>query len=135
MNDVAALRVAVVGYGEVGRIFSAALVQSGVRSVNAFDVLICDARWAAEARSRAARDGVHLASDRSEAIAQADLVISAVTAAQSLAQQLNATTQGIQALRSNAEQDINISVGQANAAARPRARSPRYCAKGPSCST
>lgn len=42
--------------------------------------------------------------------------ISAVTAAQSLAQQLNATTQGIQALRTNAEQDINISVGQANAA-------------------
>jgi flagellar hook-associated protein 1 len=42
--------------------------------------------------------------------------ISAVTAAQSLAQQLNATTQGIQALRSNAEQDLNISVGQANAA-------------------
>ena len=42
--------------------------------------------------------------------------ITAVTAAQALAQQLNATTQGIQALRSNAEQDINISVGQANAA-------------------
>jgi flagellar hook-associated protein 1 len=42
--------------------------------------------------------------------------ISAVTAAQSLAQQLNATTQGIQTLRSNAEQDLNISVGQANAA-------------------
>ncbi len=42
--------------------------------------------------------------------------ISAVTAAQSLAQQLNATTQGIQTLRSNTEQDINISVGQANAA-------------------
>ena len=42
--------------------------------------------------------------------------ISAVTAAQALAQQLNATTQGIQTLRTNAEQDINISVGQANAA-------------------
>jgi flagellar hook-associated protein 1 FlgK len=42
--------------------------------------------------------------------------ITAATAAQNLAQQLNATTQGIQALRSNAEQDINISVGQANAA-------------------
>jgi flagellar hook-associated protein 1 FlgK len=42
--------------------------------------------------------------------------ISAVTAAQALVQQLNATTQGIQTLRSNAEQDINISVGQANAA-------------------
>src|SRR5712671_861272 len=42
--------------------------------------------------------------------------ISALTAAQSLAQQLNATTQSIQMLRSNAEQDINISVGQANTA-------------------
>src|ERR1700681_3102725 len=42
--------------------------------------------------------------------------ISAVTAAQALAQQLNATTRGIQTLRSNAEQDINLSVGQANAA-------------------
>jgi flagellar hook-associated protein 1 FlgK len=42
--------------------------------------------------------------------------ITAATAAQSLAQQLNATTQGIQTLRTNAEQDLNISVGQANAA-------------------
>jgi flagellar hook-associated protein 1 FlgK len=42
--------------------------------------------------------------------------ISAVTAAQTMAQQLNSTTQGIQTLRTNAEQDLNISVGQANAA-------------------
>jgi flagellar hook-associated protein 1 FlgK len=42
--------------------------------------------------------------------------VSALTAAQSLAQQLNTTTQGIQTLRSNAEQDLGISVGQANAA-------------------
>lgn len=42
--------------------------------------------------------------------------ISAAQSAQSLAQQLNATTQGIQTLRSNMEQDLNISVGQANAA-------------------
>jgi flagellar hook-associated protein 1 FlgK len=41
---------------------------------------------------------------------------SALTAAQSLAQQLNSTTQGIQTLRSNTEQDIGISVNQANAA-------------------
>ena len=38
----------------------------------------------------------------------------ALTTAQSLAQELNTTTQGIQALRSNAEQDIGISVNQAN---------------------
>src|SRR5258708_1029621 len=42
--------------------------------------------------------------------------IGAATGAQSLAERRNATTRGIQALRSNAEQDINISVGQANAA-------------------
>ncbi|MDR3663818.1 MAG: flagellar hook-associated protein FlgK [Mycobacterium sp.] len=41
---------------------------------------------------------------------------SVVTAAQSLAQQLNATTQGIQTLRSNAEQDLGTSVAQANTA-------------------
>jgi flagellar hook-associated protein 1 FlgK len=39
---------------------------------------------------------------------------SALSAAQSLAQQLNTTTQGIQSLRSNVEQDIGTSVGQAN---------------------
>jgi flagellar hook-associated protein 1 FlgK len=40
----------------------------------------------------------------------------AVAAAQSLAQQLNATAKGIQALRSNVEQDIGTTVAQANAA-------------------
>src|SRR5882757_4525645 len=40
--------------------------------------------------------------------------ISAVNAAQSMAQQLNATTQGIQSLRSNAETGINDSVIAAN---------------------
>lgn len=42
--------------------------------------------------------------------------VTTLTAAQNLAQQLNSTTQGIQTLRTNAEQDINISVSQANAA-------------------
>jgi flagellar hook-associated protein 1 len=39
----------------------------------------------------------------------------ALTAAQSLTQELNSTTQGIQSLRSNVQQDIGTSVGQANA--------------------
>jgi flagellar hook-associated protein 1 FlgK len=42
--------------------------------------------------------------------------ISTLSAAQTLAQQLNSATQGIQTLRTNAEQDLSISVGQANAA-------------------
>jgi flagellar hook-associated protein 1 len=41
--------------------------------------------------------------------------VSALSTAQSLAQQLNTTTQGIQSLRSNVEQDIGNSVDQANA--------------------
>jgi flagellar hook-associated protein 1 len=40
--------------------------------------------------------------------------ISALSSAQTLAQQLNTTTQGIQSLRSNVEQDIGTSVSQAN---------------------
>jgi flagellar hook-associated protein 1 len=40
--------------------------------------------------------------------------VSALSTAQSLAQQLNTTTQGIQSLRSNVEQDIGTSVDQAN---------------------
>jgi flagellar hook-associated protein 1 len=39
-----------------------------------------------------------------------------VTAAQNLAQQLNSTTQGIQALRSNVQQDISTSISSANTA-------------------
>jgi 3-hydroxyisobutyrate dehydrogenase len=75
------LDVAIVGYGEVGRIFGAALLQAGVPTVKAFDVLVSDAAWAAEARARATRDRVHLASDLAGAVAEADLVICAVTAA------------------------------------------------------
>jgi flagellar hook-associated protein 1 FlgK len=41
---------------------------------------------------------------------------SVLNAAQALALQLNATTGGIQTLRSNAEQDLSVSVSQANAA-------------------
>jgi flagellar hook-associated protein 1 FlgK len=40
--------------------------------------------------------------------------VTALAAAQALAQQLNSTTQGIQALRTNVEQDIGTSVTQAN---------------------
>jgi flagellar hook-associated protein 1 len=41
--------------------------------------------------------------------------VSALSAAQSLAQQLNTTTQGIQSLRSNVDQDIGASAAAANA--------------------
>ncbi|MGD0847004.1 flagellar hook-associated protein FlgK [Bradyrhizobium sp.] len=40
--------------------------------------------------------------------------VTALAAAQALAQQLNSTTQGIQSLRTNVEQDLGSSVGEAN---------------------
>ena len=79
--DVAALRVALIGYGEVGAIFGAALIGAGVSAVRAFDVLIADPSWTAKAAARAARDVV-LATSAADAIAGADLVICAVTAAE-----------------------------------------------------
>jgi 3-hydroxyisobutyrate dehydrogenase-like beta-hydroxyacid dehydrogenase len=77
------LRIALVGYGEVGGIFGAALVQAGVAQVSAFDVLARDAAWLARARAR--DGGVAIAATSEEAVSQADLVISAVTAAQTQA--------------------------------------------------
>jgi 3-hydroxyisobutyrate dehydrogenase-like beta-hydroxyacid dehydrogenase len=80
-SDISALRVALIGYGEVGGIFGAALANAGVRSVSAFDILIADAAWSADARARAERDGVVLAHGMNDAIGSSDLIISAVTAA------------------------------------------------------
>ena len=74
-------RVAMVGFGEVGGIFAAALTKAGVKSVTAFDRLASDPTWLEAARARAARDGVTVAATLGEAVADADLVISAVTAA------------------------------------------------------
>ena len=84
-DNVAALRVALVGYGEVGSIFGAALAAAGVGSVTATDTQVANATWAAAARARAARDGVMLAADTNDAVAAGDLIISAVTAASTAA--------------------------------------------------
>jgi 3-hydroxyisobutyrate dehydrogenase len=82
--DVASLHVALIGYGEVGRIFASALA-SAVAGVSAYDVLIMDESWAATAHARAAEAGVLLASNTGDAVATASLVISAVTAASTAA--------------------------------------------------
>lgn len=76
------MRIALVGYGEVGRIFGAALVRAGVDGVAAFDIRVGEADWAAVGRKRAGEDGVTLVPDTRAAVAEAALVISAVTAAQ-----------------------------------------------------
>jgi len=74
MKDTKTLRVALVGYGEVGGIFGAALARE-VAVANAYDIRLTDAM-----RERAERDGVRLCKSAAEAVGDADLVISAVTA-------------------------------------------------------
>jgi len=83
--STANLRIALVGYGEVGSIFGAALASFGVQRVSAFDVRMTDEPWAAQAHARATRDRVVLATSTEEAVRDAHLVISAVTAAATLA--------------------------------------------------
>ncbi len=82
-TDIGALRVAVIGYGEVGTILARALAARGVGTVSAYDILIEGDR-AHELHLRAQRDGVMLAASNAQAIAGATLVVSAVTARSTL---------------------------------------------------
>jgi 3-hydroxyisobutyrate dehydrogenase-like beta-hydroxyacid dehydrogenase len=78
--DVAALRIALIGYGEVGGIFGAALAVRGVRGICAFDILQDDPARGQALRARAQCDRVDIAPTAAAAVADADLVICAVTA-------------------------------------------------------
>ena len=80
MSNETALRIALIGYGEVGGIFGAALVKRGVAQVAAYDVLLGDASRGTALRARAGADGVRIAESAAAAAESADLVISAVTA-------------------------------------------------------
>src|SRR6478609_3440945 len=72
--------VGLVGYGEVGRILAEDLRKDGVR-VSAYDIKLGDDR-AKPLREHAAGIGVALASSHADLAAQADLIVSAVTASQ-----------------------------------------------------
>ncbi|MBT0962962.1 DUF1932 domain-containing protein [Denitromonas iodatirespirans] len=74
-------QVALVGYGEVGRILAEDLRARGV-SVFAYDLKLADAASAPPLRAHAESHGVRLATDHAHAVARADLVICAVTARQ-----------------------------------------------------
>ncbi|MGX5659190.1 DUF1932 domain-containing protein [Castellaniella ginsengisoli] len=77
-------RLGLIGYGEVGGIFCAGL-RTQVDSVHAWDLKLADAASAAPLRERAARDGVVLCDSPAALCAAADLVISAVTASNTVA--------------------------------------------------
>ena len=75
-----ALSVGLIGYGEVGRIFAAALLPQ-VASVSAWDLKFSDA----DARTQAQGEGVHPAGNLADLCQRSPLVISAVTASSTLA--------------------------------------------------
>jgi 3-hydroxyisobutyrate dehydrogenase-like beta-hydroxyacid dehydrogenase len=74
--------VGLVGYGEVGRILAEDLRKGGVK-VSAYDIKLGDGR-APPLREHAGRVGVELTASHADLAAQADLIISAVTASQAV---------------------------------------------------
>jgi 3-hydroxyisobutyrate dehydrogenase-like beta-hydroxyacid dehydrogenase len=85
MSDPARQSIGLVGYGEVGRILAAALVQRGVAWVGTWDILLPDPASGPAMRAHAAQARVHAASSLADLLSRADLVISAVTASQAVA--------------------------------------------------
>ncbi|WP_137896854.1 NAD(P)-dependent oxidoreductase [Ramlibacter sp. 2FC] len=79
-------RIGLIGYGEVGKIFSAGLKdKDGVSAVSAWDLKLADPATQAAERAHAAQAGV-AAQPSMQALCEAsDLVISAVTASNTLA--------------------------------------------------
>jgi 3-hydroxyisobutyrate dehydrogenase-like beta-hydroxyacid dehydrogenase len=75
-----------IGYGEVGGIFGRGLRgQGGVDAVWVWDKRFADPATGAAARAAAESDGMHVASGMQELCSRADLLISAVTASNTLA--------------------------------------------------
>ena len=83
--DPAALRIGLVGYGEVGKILAAALVARGVAWVGTWDRLLVDERDGPAMREHAARAGVAATASLAGLLARADVAISAVTASEAVA--------------------------------------------------
>lgn len=77
-------RIALIGYGEVGRILAEDLRAQGLQ-VAAHDLKLARAQDAQELIHHASEHGVRLASTHAEAVEGAHLVISAVTARQTFA--------------------------------------------------
>jgi 3-hydroxyisobutyrate dehydrogenase-like beta-hydroxyacid dehydrogenase len=88
------LDIALIGYGEVGRILAEDLRPSG-HTVRAFDLKLASGQGDV-LRAHAARHGVVLAASHADAVRGAGLVVSAVTASQTLSV-AQACAEGLQA--------------------------------------
>ena len=79
------LEVGLIGFGEVGKIFAAGLKQQGVGAIATWDIKFADPGAAEAERSAAARIGVAVCESAAALCGRSDLVLSAVTASNTLA--------------------------------------------------
>jgi 3-hydroxyisobutyrate dehydrogenase-like beta-hydroxyacid dehydrogenase len=85
MDASRAMRIGLVGYGEVGSILGSALVARGAAWVGAWDILMPDPAQGPAMRARARDAKVENAGSLAALLARADVVLSAVTASQAVA--------------------------------------------------
>src|SRR5664280_3779016 len=76
-------RVSFIGFGEAGQPISAGLREAGIERIAAWDILFPQAEGA-RLKAAGASIGVRLANSAADAVAETDMIISAVTAASSL---------------------------------------------------
>ena len=77
------LRAGLIGYGEVGKILSRALVEKRIGWVGAWDLLLRDAAHGRAMRAHAQDAGVEACASAAALLERSDVVVSAVTAANS----------------------------------------------------
>ncbi len=76
-------RISFIGFGEAGQAIASGLREGGIEQVAAWDILFPKAEGA-KLKAAGEKAGVRLASSAADAIANSDMIISAVTAASSL---------------------------------------------------
>ena len=76
-------RISFIGFGEAGRAIASGLREEGIEQIAAWDILFPQAEGA-KLKTAGEQMGVRLARSAADAVAETDLVISAVTAASSL---------------------------------------------------
>ncbi|MGH7090983.1 MAG: DUF1932 domain-containing protein [Stellaceae bacterium] len=80
MTEIADRRIALIGFGEVGRTFAQGFLASGRHEVSAYDILFDNSAAGAAMRERARAMGVEAAPSIAAAADGARVIISAVTA-------------------------------------------------------
>jgi 3-hydroxyisobutyrate dehydrogenase-like beta-hydroxyacid dehydrogenase len=76
--------IGLIGYGEVGKIFARELKAKTGRWVGAWDLKLADAATREAERAHAARDGIEACESAAQLCSQSNLIISAVTASNTL---------------------------------------------------